>query len=107
MGASASRAAGTRSPRPINVTYTIEITSSARKEIRRLDPQIRSQVEAVISGLAQQPRPNGVKKLSGRQHTYRVPAANDWRVVYEVHDDIVTVDVIQIENRGQVYKNKR
>ncbi|MGI8647893.1 MAG: type II toxin-antitoxin system mRNA interferase toxin, RelE/StbE family [Acidimicrobiales bacterium] len=89
------------------MTYVVRLTTSARKELRRIDPQIRRQVAAVITNLAEDPRPDGVKKMAGREHVYRVSAARDWRVVYEIYDEIVTVDVIQIDHRGQVYKQRR
>ncbi|HEX3731807.1 MAG TPA: type II toxin-antitoxin system RelE/ParE family toxin [Mycobacteriales bacterium] len=89
-----------------SVPYIVHIATSARKELRRLDPQIRRKVAAVITGLAEDPRPEGVKKMAGRDNTYRMSAARDWRVVYEIHDDIITVDVIQIDHRGQVYKQR-
>ena len=55
--------------------------------------------------LADDPRPYGCKKLSG-EDAYRI-RVGDYRIVYSIYDDIVTVEVIRINHRKEVYKKKK
>jgi len=46
--------------------------------------------------------PKGCKKLKGRD-AYRIRIAN-YRAIYEVNDEILLVDVINVGHRKDVYK---
>ncbi|GAA1084998.1 type II toxin-antitoxin system RelE family toxin [Nocardiopsis metallicus] len=81
--------------------YKVEIKASARKELRRLDGPIRKRVVAAIADLADAPRPDGCKKLKARDG-YRI-RVGDHRVVYTVDDGQITVVVIKVGPRGDVY----
>jgi mRNA interferase RelE/StbE len=48
------------------------------------------------------PRPNGVKKLSGLDKAWRI-RIGDHRVLYEIEDDVVLVTVFGVGNRRDVY----
>ncbi|MEH2244615.1 MAG: type II toxin-antitoxin system RelE/ParE family toxin [Nostoc sp.] len=58
-----------------------------------------------IYELAIEPRPNGVKKLQGEENTYRI-RVSDYRVIYDIFDEILLVNVIDIGHRSKVYKNE-
>jgi len=84
-------------------SYQVELTRSAEKDLRRID---RSQTGALYSALEcleQEPRPHGIKKLSGADRTYRI-RIGDYRVVYEIEDDVIVVLVIRIAHRKDVYR---
>ena len=49
------------------------------------------------------PRPSGCKKLKGEEHLYRV-RIGDYRVLYDVLDDVLVVLVITIGDRKDVYE---
>ncbi len=51
--------------------------------------------------LVNNPRPSGCKKLKGKQG-YRIRIGN-YRVIYEIHDKILTIDIIAIGDRKDVY----
>ena len=72
--------------------YTVEFTSAAAKEIRKLDGVTRSRVVRAVAALADEPRPPGVKKLSGSDDAWRI-RVGDYRVIYEIDDGAVTVVV--------------
>ncbi|MBC7652260.1 MAG: type II toxin-antitoxin system RelE/ParE family toxin [Deinococcales bacterium] len=61
-----------------------------------------SKIKRAIFGLAENPRPNGYKKLKGRDG-YRIRVA-DYRIIYEIFDDILTIDVIDLGHRKDIYK---
>ena len=49
------------------------------------------------------PRPSGVKKLVGHDTAYRI-RVGDYRVIYEVLDDKLLVEVFRIRNRRDAYR---
>ncbi|MFV2197378.1 type II toxin-antitoxin system RelE family toxin [Nocardiopsis sp. LOL_012] len=83
------------------IHYTVDIKSSARKEIRRLDGPVRQRIIKAIEGLAGDPRPDGCKKLKAKDG-YRI-RVGDYRVVYTVDDSRITVVVVKVGARGDVY----
>ncbi|MBE8526971.1 type II toxin-antitoxin system RelE/ParE family toxin [Amycolatopsis sp. H6(2020)] len=84
------------------MTYTVRITSAARRQIRKLPRDGQERVLAVLSLLADEPRPPASKKLTGRS-AWRVRTGN-WRVIYEIHDDELLIMVIAAGNRRDVYR---
>ena len=83
--------------------YTVEFTSAAAKEIRKLDGVTRSRVVRAVAALADEPRPPGVKKLSGSDDAWRI-RVGDYRVIYEIDDGSVTVVVFRAAHRRAVYE---
>ena len=84
-------------------SYRIEFTRSAEKDLRKID---RSRISAILRKIEQlqfNPRPDGSKKLAGADRTYRV-RVGDYRVVYEVEDDVLLVLVIRVAHRKDVYR---
>jgi mRNA interferase RelE/StbE len=88
------------------VTYQVDFTPAARRQFRKLTPEIRKRLAVVIDGLATEPRPKGAIRLSGLQQAYR-PRSGDHRIVYELHDDRLLVLVIRIGHRREVYRGLR
>ena len=82
--------------------YKIEIKRSAQKEIRKLTrKKDRQRIIARIAALAEEPRPPGCQKLSG-QEAYRV-RQGVYRIVYTISDDVLTVTVVKVGHRRDVY----
>jgi mRNA interferase RelE/StbE len=52
--------------------------------------------------LVEEPRPFGVKKLSGFDNEYRIRI--DYRVRYEINDETLTVIVLHCQHRKDIYK---
>ncbi|MBT2495730.1 type II toxin-antitoxin system RelE/ParE family toxin [Microbacterium sp. ISL-59] len=82
--------------------YRVEFTAPAAKEIRKLDPQVRRRILAGIAALEKEPRPSGVRKLTGFDDAWRI-RVGDHRVLYEVVDDVVLVTVFRVARRRDVY----
>ena len=83
-------------------SYSVLIKPSAAKELERLPDKIRRQIAKRIASLADQPRPVGCEKLTG-EDLYRV-RHGDHRVVYSIADAVLTVLVVRIGNRRDVYR---
>ena len=84
--------------------YRIEFTKTAIKRLRRLPRNLVERIDKKLQALAVDPYgpQSNVKKLSGRPG-YRL-RVGDWRILYEVNDDTVTILVLDIDTRGGIYQ---
>ncbi|MDD5747642.1 MAG: type II toxin-antitoxin system RelE/ParE family toxin [Actinomycetota bacterium] len=57
-------------------------------------------LRAAIRGLANEPRPSGVRKIKGAKRAYRIRAGN-YRVVYEIYDKENLVVILQVARRTE------
>ena len=83
-------------------SYKLLIKPSAAKELEDVPRKDRLRLATKIRKLAKQPRPPGVEKLSGHD-LYRVRHGN-YRILYEIVDRDLTVTVIKIGHRREVYR---
>lgn len=84
--------------------YRIVVKTSAAKELEAVGSRLdRRRLVARIASLAMDPRPQGCEKLSGQVDLFRVRSGN-YRVIYEIADDVVLVTVIKIGHRKDVYR---
>jgi mRNA interferase RelE/StbE len=83
--------------------YSIFFKASARKEMEAITKSDLQRIVERISGLADDPRPHGSEKLSG-QERYRIRQGN-FRIVYSIQDFELTVWVVKIGHRREVYRN--
>ena len=61
-----------------------------------------SAIKKQIYDLADNPRPQGYKKLKGRKG-YRIRVGN-YRIIYEIFDEILLIDVIDLGHRKEIYE---
>lgn len=86
--------------------YEIEWTTAALRELRKLDQHIARRVLRAVTALAIDPRPAGVRALSGQPTgTMRLRVA-DYRVVYLIDDERIQVLVVRVAHRREVYRHK-
>ena len=83
-------------------TYTIVLSKKAQKQLDKLSDTIAEPILEAIGFLENNPRPNGCKKLKGREG-YRI-RIGDYRVIYEVFDSNLIVDVITLGHRKDIYE---
>ena len=84
----------------------MEFRPAAHRDLAQLDPFIRRKVLADIERLVENPRPHGVEKLAAKEKLYRVyvgPGKN-YRVIYQVQDEVLLVLVVKVGDRKQVYR---
>jgi mRNA interferase RelE/StbE len=87
----------------VNENYRIEVTPAAARQLRKLDPPARRRIQAAVELLGSDPRPAGAKKLVGGDGEWRV-RTGDYRVVYEIRDDVLVVLVIAVGHRRGIYR---
>lgn len=87
------------------MSYKVEILKGALKQLKKLSPELRERIQLKIDDLAIEPRPNGVKKLKNREDAYRIRVGN-YRILYDIFDQVLLVSVVEVEHRSQVYKDE-
>jgi len=85
------------------VIYKIEWKPSALRELKRLDRQVIGRIIKGVESLAENPFPPGIKKLAGSEYTYRL-RIGDYRVIYEVVNNQLVIEVIRVRHRKDVYR---
>ena len=83
--------------------YTIATTRSFDKAIASLPVNWKKRIVAKIREVAADPHApnNNLTKLQGRD-AYRL-RVGDWRVIYELHDDRLSMLVLEVGPRGGIY----
>lgn len=84
-------------------SYKIEVSKSAEKTLFRLSKEMVVKVVSALQKLATEPRPAGCRKLGGQRDTYRI-RIGVYRIIYEIHDDIVLVRVLKVGHRRDIYR---
>jgi mRNA interferase RelE/StbE len=85
------------------MTYSIEFSKRASKQFRLLPPSIQERLVPQINALAENPRPPKVKKLVGEEDRYRI-RVGDYRIIYQIDDQVLLVLVLKIGHRSEVYR---
>jgi len=84
--------------------YRLFLKPSAVREIRAIPTKkLRRQVVARIQALADDPRPPGCVKLSGKDK-YRL-RQGVYRILYDIEDDHLVVHVVKIAHRREAYRS--
>ena len=83
-------------------SYKVIITKSAEKELAQLPVETIIRIREKVNLLAENPRPDGYKKLRGYKDFYRI-RIGDYRVIYSIQDNILTVTVVAVGNRKDIY----
>ena len=82
--------------------YSIEFVPSAKRALAKLPLEIRQRIRVAIDRLADSPFPPGASKLQA-EPGYRI-RVGDYRIVYDVEHQRLTVLVIRIGHRREVYR---
>ena len=87
------------------MTYRVEVAAAAVRQLRKLDRAAQRRVQGAIELLAAEPRPNGATKLVGGDGEWRV-RTGDYRIVYEIHDNVLLVLVVAVGHRREIYDRR-
>jgi mRNA interferase RelE/StbE len=83
--------------------YKLRIKKSAAKELEAISRKAdRRRIVSRIEALAENPRPDGCRKLSGSER-YRIRQGS-YRIVYAIEDKQLVVYVVKIADRKSVYR---
>lgn len=84
--------------------YKIFYTKTTLKTLKKLPRNVQMTLRQKIELLAENPYAanNNVKKLQGIDG-YRL-RVGDWRIIYDIYDKKLVIEVIKIDSRGGVYQ---
>jgi mRNA interferase RelE/StbE len=83
--------------------YSLELKQSAQRELDALDDVVFTRIDRKILALADNPRPQGCRKLRGYKDQWRI-RVGDWRVVYFIDDGAKLVTISRVAHRREVYE---
>ncbi|MEW5009157.1 MAG: type II toxin-antitoxin system RelE/ParE family toxin [Cycloclasticus sp.] len=83
--------------------YSVTFKKSVTKDLRVIPKDDIKKILDRIAALSDNPKGDGCIKLSGNE-CYRVRQGL-YRIIYEIKDDVLVVNVIKVAHRSQVYKN--
>ena len=84
--------------------YRVEYTNKALRQLACISEPYRTRIGHKVMALADNPRPPASCKLRGSNSLHRI-RVGDYRVLYEIHDQIVTVLVAEVGHRSFIYRD--
>jgi mRNA interferase RelE/StbE len=83
--------------------YSIEFKRSAAKVLRKISNPDRRRIRDKIDSFADNLPDPAITKMKGDNPFHRV-RAGDYRIIYEIHEDILLILVLKIGHRKEVYR---
>lgn len=84
------------------MTYEVEFTKSAQKELKKLNPDIRLRITKAIYALGNNPRKGSVRPMVGSK-SWRL-RVGEYRVIYDIAEQKLTILIIQVGHRRDIYR---
>ena len=85
-------------------SYKIFFRRSVIKELKNVPKKDLQRIMKRIEKLALNPRPHGCEKISG-QDRFRIRQGN-YRIVYSIQENELTVWIVKIGHRREVYRQR-
>ena len=82
--------------------YKLFFKKSVQKDLDRISKKDLKRILSRIESLSVDPRPKGCEKLTG-QERYRLRQGR-YRIVYSIQDDELTVWVVKVGHRKDIYR---
>ena len=87
-------------------SYHIIFTKAARKDLDSINEKDSKKISNKIDLLIEDTKNLDIKKISGsKEPTYRL-RYGDYRVIFEIHNQEITILIIRIGHRKAVYKRR-
>jgi mRNA interferase RelE/StbE len=83
--------------------YRVELAPRARRDLRRLDRQVRERILDALQGLTADPAVGDVRPLTGRAGEQRL-RVGDWRVIFVLDHDNRVLTVVRVAHRSSAYR---
>ena len=85
------------------MNYKIKISRESKKFLKKLPAPTQKRILKKIIPLEKNPYPSESKQLKGEDTLYRI-RIGQFRVIYSVESHILTISIIKIAHRKDVYK---
>jgi len=83
--------------------YRVEFKSSAAKALRKIPKSDQKRIANKIDSLSENLPDPVTTKMKGDNPFHRV-RVGDYRIIYEIHGDILSIVVLKIGHRKEVYR---
>ena len=88
------------------MAWTIEISDTARKQLKKLDPQIAERIQSFLEervAIASDPRNLGAGLSGDLAHLWKY-RVGDYRIICELHAEVLIVRVVRVSHRREAYR---
>jgi mRNA interferase RelE/StbE len=82
--------------------YKVIINKRVLKSLDKIPADYLFKIKSAVNELGQNPRSFGYIKMSGFANLYRI-RAGIYRIIYTIEDEILTVKIVKIDHRSEVY----
>jgi len=86
------------------LSYRIEIKGSAAKALKKIPKANGKSIVEKIDSLSESPPNPDTTKMKGDNPFHKV-RVGDYRIVYEIQEDVLVILVIKIGHRKDIYRN--
>lgn len=83
--------------------YPVEFRPNVLKSVRRFPKRELVKIKKMIDELSSNLPDPATTKMKGN-NTFHKLRAGDYRIIYEIHDDILVILIVKIGHRKDVYK---
>ncbi|MEI6790133.1 MAG: type II toxin-antitoxin system RelE/ParE family toxin [Myxococcaceae bacterium] len=85
------------------VEYRLEFNKRYLKDLEKIPKVFQKSILQALAYLKHNPRPDGCKKMRGFDDLYRI-RCGDYRIVYQIHDNVLLIIVIDVGHRKEIYR---
>lgn len=85
------------------MSYNIELSRIALKSMGKIPKKDLVRIGMKIDQLSTDPQPIDMKKIQGGENLYRI-RSGDYRILYRIFNETVTILVVDVDHRKDVYK---
>lgn len=86
------------------MTYGIKVTRSAAKALKKIPKTDQKRIVEKIDGLCDNLPTPELTKMKGNNPFHKIRVGN-YRIIYEIQDDILLILIVKIGHRKDVYRN--
>ncbi len=84
------------------MSYQVEISPAAQKEIRALPGYVRAQALQILHSLRDNHPLSRAKELREKPNIYRIWLAKKWRIVYQVDEEFKHILVLRVRLKEDI-----
>ncbi|BBO83941.1 hypothetical protein DSCO28_63480 [Desulfosarcina ovata subsp. sediminis] len=86
------------------MNYRIEIIRSAAKALKKIPKADQKRIAEKIDSLSENLPKQETTKMKGNNPFHKIRVGN-YRIIYEIHEDVLVILVVKIGHRRDIYRN--
>ncbi len=86
--------------------HEVEVSRTAEKQLRKLPREVQERLVRRMLLLAEDPFPQGARKLTGYDDVYRVRVGR-YRILYSVSRRRLVIIILKVGQRKDIYRRGR